>query len=355
MNMKSNRNAGLSRRGFLTGVGAGTLAAATAASASSPAEKAKTEKRADLSKDALRLGSVSWNFRSIAAGPPWTDAIDTIADLGFRGVELIVAQPDQLDATLAEPHFSNLLRQLGQHKMVVSQFVLFQPVTADLGSPDPEKRKRALAVFEKGCQVASKLGAPMINMVAPWPTVFRKDKVDYLPRYYSTETTMPGPKFQFDVPRNFDWPKAWSDFVSVMKEATGIAKAAGILFSLENHTHTFVPGPDAFLHLWDEVRDSTLGFALDIGWIQLQREYPVVAIYKTRGRLMNVHLRDIDGFAYRFVPPGSGCMDFEGVVRALRDIGYSGFMSFEQDGVPDMRYALSRGKQILEEILAKTA
>jgi len=353
--MKKDRNEGLTRRGFLKGVGAGTLAAATAASAAPSGKKAKSQKSADLSKDALRLGSVSWNFRSIAAGPPWTEAIDTIADLGFRGVELIVAQPDQLDATLAEPHFSGLLRQLGQHKMVVSQFVLFQTVSGDLGSPDAEKRKAALAVFEKGCQVAAKLGAPMINMVAPWPTVFRKKGQDYLPRYFSTETTMPGPKFQYDVPRNLDWQKTWSDFVAVMKEATGIAKAAGLLFSLENHTHTLAPGPDAFLRLWDEVRDPTLGFALDIGWLQLQREYPVVAIYKTRGRLMNVHLRDIDGLAYRFVPPGSGCMDFEGVVRALRDIGYTGFMSFEQDGVPDMRYALSRGKQILEEILAKTS
>jgi sugar phosphate isomerase/epimerase len=194
----------------------------------------------------------------------------------------------------------------------------------------------------------------MINMVAPWPSVYSKKGYGYLPRYYATGTTMPD-KFSFEVPRNFDWAKAWADFVAVMKEATAMAKSAGVLFSLENHTHTFVQGPDAFLRLWDEVRDPTLGINLDIGWILLQREYPVVAIYKCRGHLMNVHLRDMDGFAYRFVAPGNGCMDFEGVVRALRDVGFSGFATFEQDGLPDMKFAMRRGKEIMEEILNKTA
>jgi len=343
-----------SRRGFLKGVGTGALAAAALASAGSRATAADAEKSPGRSPDKIRLGSVAWNFGGIGADPPWTKEIESIGELGFAGIELIVAKPEQLGATLSEPNLSTILRQLEKHKMVVPQFVLFQSVTADLGSPDPEKRKRTLAVFEKACQVAAKLGAPMINMVAPWPTVYEKKGWDYLPRYYVADEKK-GEKFQFDVPRNFDWQKAWNDLVSVMKDATAIAKAAGLQFSLENHTHTFVQGPDAFLQLWNEVRDPALGINLDIGWIQLQREYPVVAIYKTRGHLMNVHLRDIDITGRRFIAPGTGVMDFEGVVAALRDVGFSGFLTFEQDGVPDMKGALRRGKEILEEILAKPA
>jgi len=352
--MADMRTEGLSRRSFLKGMGVSAVAAAAVGAAKPSDRPARRKKPPVPSKDGIRLGSVSWNFRGITAGPPWTEAIEAIGDLGFTGVELIVAKPEHLDSTVAEPHFSSLLRQLDSYKMLVSQFVLFQPLMADLGNPDPEKRKRTLAVFEKACQVAAKLGAPIINMVAPWPTVFSKKGSDYLPRYYSTDTTMPD-KFSFNVPKGFDWQKTWNDLVAVIKEAAAMAKGAGVLFSLEHHTHTLVPGPDAFLHLWDEVRDPTLGFNLDIGWDQLQREYPVVAIYKSRGHLMNVHLRDIDGFGYRFVPPGSGCMDFEGVVAALRDIGFSGFLTFEQDSVPDMKYALRHGKEILEQLLAKTA
>ncbi|MCX8036150.1 MAG: sugar phosphate isomerase/epimerase [Candidatus Sumerlaeia bacterium] len=333
--------------------GAGASAAALLAphtpALSAPAAAAKSRARG---ADGIRLGSVAWNFGRIGDDPPWSGAIDAVGDLGFAAIELIVAKPEQLDATVAEPTFSTLLRRLEQYKLVVSQFVLYQSVMADLGSPDPERRKKTLAVFEKGCQVAAKLGAPMINMVAPWPTGWSKKGQGYLPRYFSTrkgETT-----FQFDVPPNFDFPRTWADFVATMKEATTIARNAGLVFSLENHTHTLIPGPDAFLRLWDEVRDSALGMNLDIGWMMLQREYPVTAIYKVRGHLVNVHLRDMDAANLRFVAPGEGIMDFEGVVRALRDIGFAGFATFEQDGVPDMKTALRRGKDILEGLLART-
>jgi sugar phosphate isomerase/epimerase len=346
---------GVSRRDFLKTAGAGTLAVAAAGSTASPRPASAAAGRPVLAGGTIKLGSVSWNFRGINAGPPWTDPIDIHADLGFEGTEVICARPEQLDATLAEPHYSNLMRQLERRKMAISQFVLFQPLVADLGSPDAEKRKLTIDIFAKACRVADKVNAPMINIVAPWPTVYHKEGYGYLPRYYSTGTTMPGPKFAFDVPRDFDWAQAWSEFVATMKETTAAAKAAGLLFSLENHTHTFVQGPDAFLQLWNEVRDPTLGMNLDIGWLQLQREYPVVGIYKVRDHLMNLHLRDIDGFAYRFVAPGAGCMDFEGVIRTLRAIGFTGFLTFEQDGVPDMKQALSRGREIIQELLARTA
>ena len=351
--MENKHQAEVSRRAFLKSAATGALAAAAAASSGSTAGASAAKKTPPRSKDKIRLGSVAWNFGRIGDDPPWTASIDAVGELGFEGIELIVAKAEQLDAVLTEPTLSNVLRQLGKYKMVVPQFVLYQSALADLASPDAEKRKRMLGVFEKGCQVAAKLGAPMINMVAPWPTVYRKQGQSYLPRYFQ-EKNSPREKFRFEVPRNFDWPKAWAEFVATMKEATAIARAAGLKFSLENHTHTFTPRADAFLRLWDEVRDDALGFNVDIGWIQLEREYPVVTIFKARGHVLNVHLRDIDAAGLRFVAPGDGCMDFEGVVAALRDIGFAGFMSFEQDGVSDMKAALRRGKEILEEVLAKT-
>ena len=349
MNTENGDN--MSRRGFLKGIGAGAVgAAALPAGAPSAAPAAETAQPA--APGAVRLGSVSWNFGSIVAGPPWTSEIDATADLGLEGIEVICAKPEHLDATVAEPHLSDLLRQLDRCKIAISQFVLFQPLVADLGSPDAEQRKRALDVFAKACKVAVKVRAPIINIVAPWPTVYHKEGWGYLPRYYSAGAKDPQPKFQFDVPRHFDWAKAWSEFIDTMKQATAAAKAEGLRFSLENHTHTFVRGADAFLRLWDEVRDPALGMNLDVGWLALEREYPVVGVCKAARHLMNVHVRDMDGIASRFPAPGTGCMDFPGIVAALRDVGFSGFMTFEQDGVPDMKDALRRGKEILEKYLA---
>ena len=92
-----------------------------------------------------------------------------------------------------------------------------------------------------------------------------------------------------------------------------------------------------------QVRDllaaiSALGYNLDAGWTQLQREYPPVAVFKVRGHLMNLHMRDIDGRMRQFPHIGQGVMDFKGIVDALKAVNFDGYASIEQDKHPgDMK------------------
>jgi len=108
--MQHESRKALSRPTFLKSVSGGTIAAAAATSAGLLARSSGAEEALPPARDKIRLGAVSWNFRSISAGPPWTEPIETLAELGFEGIEVICAQPAQLDATLAEPHFSNLMK-----------------------------------------------------------------------------------------------------------------------------------------------------------------------------------------------------------------------------------------------------
>jgi sugar phosphate isomerase/epimerase len=50
-----------------------------------------------------------------------------------------------------------------------------------------------------------------------------------------------------------------------------------------------------------------------------------------KDRLVNLHVRDIDGLMRRFVDVGEGVMDFQAIADALRAIGFDGFLSIEQD------------------------
>ena len=70
---------------------------------------------------------------------------------------------------------------------------------------------------------------------------------------------------------------------------------------------------------------------MDAGWTLSQREYPPLAIHKVKDRLMNLHLRDIDGLMRKFVPVGEGVMDFQAIADTLKAIGYQGYLSLEQD------------------------
>jgi sugar phosphate isomerase/epimerase len=332
----------IERRAFLTAAAGG--AAALSLGAVEPARPAR-----------MRLGSVAWNFRGIGQGPPWDEAIKATAELGFAGIDLIVARAEELDAYWKEPELARVKAMLAELHLACPQFVLFQNAVAGLGSRDAAERRKALAGFEKGCAAAKALGAPMINIVAPWPTEITGPSA-YLPRYYAIdERKNPPPareKLQIKVPAGFPYARAWDEFVAAMREATAMAKAHGLRFSLENHTHTLVPTTDAFLRLYDKIDDPALGMNLDIGWIWINREYPPLAIYKLGARLCNVHIRDIDGLALWFPAVGEGRLDYPAVIEALDDVGFRGFLTIEQDSVPNQREALVKGRTLLEGLLA---
>ena len=100
------------------------------------------------------------------------------------------------------------------------------------------------------------------------------------------------------------------------------------------------------------IGDPTLGYNLDAGWIQLQREYPPVAVHKARHHLMNVHMRDIDSLMRSFVHVGEGVMDFQAMADTLRTISFTGYLSLEQDKHPgDMRATCERYLHMMREYL----
>ncbi|MDX9754992.1 MAG: sugar phosphate isomerase/epimerase, partial [bacterium] len=205
-------------------------------------------------------------------------------------------------------------------------------------------------VFEEGCKIAQALGAPIINFVAPWPREVSGPQ-GYLPRYYAERR--PDHKFHMDITLNFDFAAVWDTFVQTIRDCLERAAHHGLRLTVENHTHTLVHDATAFLHLWSAIQDPLLGMNLDIGWIQLQREYPPMALHKVKQHLMNVHLRDIDSEGLVFVGIGEGVMDFEAVIDTLRAIGFTGYVTFEQDGVSDMRKTISEGKKQIEKLLER--
>ncbi len=114
-----------------------------------------------------RIGSVSWNFHTLAPGGHPEEAIDIIGSLGFEGVELIANSRRDIDEYWTDSTIDRIKKQLERNKLEVNQFPFFQPVVEGLTSRYAEERKRSLDYFEKGCVIAKKLGAPMVNIVAP--------------------------------------------------------------------------------------------------------------------------------------------------------------------------------------------
>jgi len=334
----------LNRRQFL-----GTAALATAALPLWTRAAESTSTRPGK----IQVGCVSWCFHSLGPGTDPAAAIDLISKLGFDGIELIVTSRGDFQTFWTDERVGQLRRKLEQSKLVVSQFAMFQPVVEDLSSPKRDARERALDHFESGCRLATRFQAPIVNIVAPWAREL-KGPTAYLPRYYEVEQGAPERKFHIDIAEGFDWDQTWNDFVETTKGCVSRAKAHGLKFSIENHTHTLLPDSGSWLRLWDAIRDPALGINLDAGWLQLEREYPPLAIHKLKGHLMNLHLRDIDGLMRLFPPIGKGVMDFQAIVEALNQTGFQGFVSLEQDGHPgdpDIQVTCRRYLQMMRDYI----
>ena len=329
------------RRQFLPALGLGGrwLAVGTQPSATGPRPRP-------------RIGSVSWNFHSLAPGAHPEEAIDIIGSLGFDGIELIANSRQDVDEYWTDATIGRIKRQLERHHLVLSQFPFFQPVVEGLTSRDAAERKRSVAYFERGCRIAKKLGAPMVNIVAPWARELSTPSAAYLPRYFMGDPK-PGEKFHIDIAPGYDFDELWRLFTQTIKDCLAIAKAQGMTFSIENHTHTMMPVTDSFLRLWDAIRDPALGCNLDCGWAMNQREYPPAAIYKLNRHLVNLHLRDINATMREYLPIGQGVMDFRAIADAVTAIGFSGFLTLEQDGSrEDMKETCRRYLSLMRQLLS---
>jgi sugar phosphate isomerase/epimerase len=305
----------------------------------------------EAGKQRPKIGSVSWNFHSLAPGAHPEEAIDIIGSLGFDGVELIANSRRDIDEYWTEATISRIKKQLERNRLEVPQFPMFQPVVEGLTSRDSEERKRSLDYFEAGCRIAKKLGAPMVNIVAPWARELKASS-EYLPRYFMGDPK-PGEKFHIDIAPGFDFDELWHRFIETIKACLERAKAHGLKFSIENHTHTMLPVIDSFLRLWDAIRDPALGCNLDCGWAMNQREYPPVAIHKLNKHLVNLHVRDIDARMREYLPIGSGVMDIKAIADAVKAIGFGGFLTLEQDSsAEDMKETCRRYVSLMKEYLA---
>jgi inosose dehydratase len=83
---------------------------------------------------------------------------------------------------------------------------------------------------------------------------------------------------------------------------------------------------------------------------------PAALIRRYSNRLRHVHLKDVHPDPLRFLPLGEGDVDRAGVIGALREAGYDGWLIVELDSYDgDPREAAQRSKAHLDRLLANAA
>lgn len=156
----------------------------------------------------------------------------------------------------------------------------------------------------------------------------------------------------------------WKQFGERMSQVADYIQGQGIKFAYHHHLGTVVENQadmDAFI----AATSPSVGFTLDTGHAALGGVKSIDTIERYPERIAHVHCKDVRGpvhaearrtgksfldgvLAGMFTVPGDGGIDFGAVMKALKGIGYSGWIIIEAEQDP----ALANPKQYAELGLA---
>jgi sugar phosphate isomerase/epimerase len=217
-----------------------------------------------------------------------------LAELGYDAVELAAELPPA-EASKAR----DLIDDAG---LSVSSICPSFTTERDLSHPDPQVRENAVRYLREVADLAHAVGAPTFIVA---PTAFLRSR----------------PLASED--------EEWGWAVQSIRSAGEYAASLGVGLTLEcwNRYGTFLLNRlDQASRMWRETGLSNGGVLADTYHMNIEERSLPEAIRATGTLINHVHLSDSNRAA-----PGLGHVDYAGVLRALLDVAYPGYLTFELD------------------------
>jgi len=224
------------------------------------------------------------------------DLISRVRERGFDAIEVARFDFDGFDAA----EVRRAAEKAGIATICCSALTGQQSLVSD----DPEIRRKTREFIKDGIRVTAEIGAN--TFIGPYCSA-----VGYLPGRRRTED---------------EWKRA----VDELRGLTPTLREYGVTIALEplNRFETYFLNTAAdAVRLCEEVGDDHVGILGDTFHFNIE-EKSIPAAYRLCGKhLKHVHTCEND----RGIP-GSGHIDWPGVMAALRDVKYDGFVSIESFG-----------------------
>ncbi len=219
-------------------------------------------------------------------------SIERIARYGYDAIELI-GEPDKYD-----PAEVNIL--CTDYNLAVSSICSIYTAERDLASPDPAVRRNAIDYIKRVVDLASKVGCPVM-IVAPtacMKTEGWKDPEEE--RRWAVESIREGGQYAGSVGVNLTieaWNRYETYFLNRLRQCVDL------------------------LH---EIALPNLGVMGDTFHMNIEEDSIADAFRQTSKYLSHVHFADSNRAA-----PGKGHINFKPIMKALKEIGYQGYITFE--------------------------
>lgn len=248
--------------------------------------------------------------------PPYTDAINTIADLGFKGIELRIQGSKDLE--YYSDKTNRELRKLMDSRGLTLTNLNYTPGGAS--SPKAEERKAAVKDFETVITAAKQLGAELITLGPSYP-----GDVSCTDEHYRPSMQI----WNMDIPDELDMIKNYEEYLDTLRRFADLCRKNDLKLAVETVPYSWARNTDAVLRLLEKPGLEDVGVTYDVANISMIGEVAELFVYRVNKRICNVQMADNHGINNVHWRPGKGKNNFNAIVRALHDVGYNGPVCLE--------------------------
>jgi fructoselysine 3-epimerase len=245
---------------------------------------------------------------------PLEEAIRRIARIGYDGIEIGCAAPHAWPVHLGAARRRDL-KSLIQDEGLAAVSLLPAPGGGpghNPCSPLVEERAATIAHYKEVVDLAHDLGAPRVLFIAGWRV--------------------------FGTSREDAWGWSREALIAVARHAAD--RGITIVIEPTSADSNLVDTAGEALQLRDDAGLPNVKVMFDTYHVLYRNEVSSDYVYEMAPHLAHVHCADTDR-----LPPGEGAVDWPGVLQALKDIAFDGYLTMEigfatRKAEPD-RYARS--------------
>jgi sugar phosphate isomerase/epimerase len=267
----------------------------------------------------------------------FAEAASRLARIGYRGLELMADVPHAWPAGLLAEQKREIRFQLEKHGLALSNINAFMMnAISDSRQPywhpswiEPDRHYRQIRIehTRRALTLARELGAPCI-------------------------TTEPGGP----VEAGRSWSAALALFVEMLKPVIEHAEKEGVLLLIEPEPGLLIESAEQFEELMKHINSPAVGLNFDIGHFYCVGDDPAATVPRLARYIRHFHLEDIAATrVHHHLIPGEGAIDFSATLRAIQNMGYTGWITIElypyiDDPDSAARTALQRIEAILQTL-----
>ena len=234
-----------------------------------------------------------------------------LAAIGYPAVEIMADVPHAWPAYLLPEHKQAIRAALADNGLKISNINAFMMHAVDDHrqhfwhpswiEPDYNYRRVRIDHTKRALTLAKELGAACV-------------------------TTEPGGP----VGKGESWEAAMDLFVEEVKPVAEHAEKEGVLLLVEPEPGLLIETCAQAEEFMGRMTSPAIGLNFDIGHQYCVGEDPAVSVKRLAKWIKHIHLEDIAATRiHHHMIPGDGVIDFAAVLRAVRAIGYTGWVTVE--------------------------